>query len=85
VDQLLERDAELDSLVATVEGLADGRGAVIEDAHWADPASLDLVRILARRAEDAPLALIVTLRDDELAANPALAGPWSATSPATPP
>jgi DNA-binding CsgD family transcriptional regulator len=47
--------------------------AGIEDAHWADPATLDMVRILARRAEDAPLALVVTLRDDELAANPPLA------------
>jgi predicted ATPase len=47
--------------------------AAVEDAHWADPATLDVVRILARRAEDAPLALVVTLRDDELAANPPLA------------
>lgn len=47
--------------------------AAIEDVHWADPATLDVVRILARRAEDAPLALVVTLRDDELAANPPLA------------
>ena len=47
--------------------------AVIEDAHWADPASLDVIRILARRAEEPPLALIVTLRDDELGANPQLA------------
>ena len=47
--------------------------AAIEDAHWADPATLDVVRILARRIEEAPLALLLTLRDDELAANPALA------------
>lgn len=46
--------------------------AAIEDAHWADPATLDVVRILARRLEDAPLALVLTLRDDELAANPPL-------------
>jgi DNA-binding CsgD family transcriptional regulator/tetratricopeptide (TPR) repeat protein len=47
--------------------------AAIEDLHWADPATLDVVRVLARRAEDAPLALVVTLRDDELAANRPLA------------
>lgn len=47
--------------------------AAIEDVHWADPATLDVVRILARRAEDVPLALFVTLRDDELAANASLA------------
>jgi DNA-binding CsgD family transcriptional regulator len=47
--------------------------AGIEDAHWADPATLDVVRIIARRAEDAPLMLVVTLRDDELGANLQLA------------
>ena len=47
--------------------------AAIEDLHWADPATLDVVRILARRAEGAALALVVTLRDDELAANRPLA------------
>lgn len=47
--------------------------AAIEDAHWADPATLDVVRILARRVEEVPLALILTLRNDELAANPPLA------------
>ncbi len=47
--------------------------AAVEDAHWADPATLDVVRILARRAEEVPLGLVVTFRDDELAANPPLA------------
>jgi DNA-binding CsgD family transcriptional regulator len=39
---------------------------VIEDAHWADGATLDLVRFLARRIESLPLLLVVTFRDDEL-------------------
>jgi len=47
--------------------------AAIEDAHWADPATLDVVRILARRVEAVPLALVLTVRDDEVAANPPLA------------
>jgi DNA-binding CsgD family transcriptional regulator len=47
--------------------------AVIEDAHWADPATLDVVRLLARGSENTPLALLVTFRDDEVAANAALA------------
>ena len=46
--------------------------AVVEDAHWADPATLDVVRLLARRVESAPVVVLVTYRDDELAANPAL-------------
>lgn len=47
--------------------------AVVEDAHWADPATLDVLRLLARRVEEAPVALVVTYRDDELAANQTLA------------
>jgi DNA-binding CsgD family transcriptional regulator len=40
---------------------------VIEDAHWADGATLDLVRFVARRVEALPLLLVVSYRDDELA------------------
>lgn len=47
--------------------------AVIEDAHWADPTTLDVIRLLAHRVEDQPLAIVVTYRDDEVAAHPELA------------
>jgi DNA-binding NarL/FixJ family response regulator len=47
--------------------------AVLEDAHWADPATVDVLRLLARRVEDAGAVVIVTYRDDELAVNAALA------------
>jgi DNA-binding NarL/FixJ family response regulator len=47
--------------------------AVLEDAHWADPATVDVLRLLARRVEDAGAVVLVTYRDDELAVNPALA------------
>ncbi|WP_445167771.1 ATP-binding protein [Mycolicibacterium sp. Dal123E01] len=48
--------------------LRDGDGWVwvIEDAHWADGATLDLIRFLARRIDSLPLLLVVTFRDDEL-------------------
>jgi predicted ATPase len=39
---------------------------VLEDLHWADPASLDLLRVLTRRPGAVPLLLIVTYRVDEL-------------------
>lgn len=39
---------------------------VIEDAHWADEATLDLLRYLGRRIEDTRSLLIVTYRDDEV-------------------
>src|SRR4029453_17167913 len=41
-------------------------GRVVEDAHWADEATLDLVKFLGRRIERAPSLVIVTYRDDEL-------------------
>ncbi|OBA73720.1 LuxR family transcriptional regulator [Mycobacterium sp. 1554424.7] len=39
---------------------------VIEDAHWADGATLDLLRFLARRIDGLPVLLVVSYRDDEI-------------------
>jgi len=41
---------------------------VVEDIHWADEASIDLLRFVSRRLWDAPVLLIATYRDDGLAA-----------------
>lgn len=41
---------------------------VIEDAHWADEATLDLLRFLGRRVESTFGLVIITCRDDELKA-----------------
>ena len=38
--------------------------AVIEDAQWADEATFDLIRFVARRLERVPCLVIVTYRDD---------------------
>ena len=45
---------------------------VIEDLHWADDATLDLVRFLGRRIAPARALLVVTYRDDEIGARRAL-------------
>jgi predicted ATPase len=42
---------------------------VLEDIHWADEATIDLLRFLGRRIRDAELLLIATYRDDGLAAS----------------
>ena len=42
---------------------------VVEDVHWADEATVDLLRFLGRRLRDAPVLLIATYRDDGLAAD----------------
>jgi predicted ATPase len=39
---------------------------VLEDAHWADEATLDVLRLLVRRLETVPALVVATYRDDEL-------------------
>src|SRR5215211_926759 len=39
---------------------------VLEDVHWADEATLDVLRLLARRVVAAPALVLATYRDDEL-------------------
>ncbi len=53
--------AALDTLTAPRPTLL-----VIEDAHWADEATLDLVRFLGRRIGGTHTLLLVTYRDDEV-------------------
>ena len=52
-----------------LSALADGSRWVwvIEDAHWADGATLDLLRFLSRRIGALRLLLVISFRDDELA------------------
>ena len=55
-----------DVFEALRDELAAGRGTVlvIEDVHWADEATLDVVRFLARRIDDLPAVLVLTYRDE---------------------
>jgi class 3 adenylate cyclase/tetratricopeptide (TPR) repeat protein len=48
------------------EALAAGRGlvALIDDAHWADDALLDLLAAIAGQASGAPLLILVTARSE---------------------
>lgn len=56
-------------LDATLESLDRRGGAptvlVLEDLHWADEPTLDLVRILGRRSSGMRLLVVATFRDDE--------------------
>ncbi len=51
-----------------LEVLRDGHRwvCVIDDAQWADDATLDLVRFLARRIDTIPVLVVVSYRDYEL-------------------
>jgi DNA-binding CsgD family transcriptional regulator len=39
---------------------------VLEDVHWADEATLDVIRLAGRRVGDVPALLVLSYRDDEL-------------------
>ncbi len=43
---------------------------LVEDVHWADAATLELIRYLARRGENTPALLLLTFRDEVGADHP---------------
>jgi DNA-binding CsgD family transcriptional regulator/tetratricopeptide (TPR) repeat protein len=53
---------------AIIRDCQASRGTIIvlEDLHWADEATLDVLSLLGRRIEAVPALLIATYRDDEL-------------------
>ena len=65
----VSRDAGRQELFATLLDELSGTptALVFEDVHWADEATLDLVRYLARRLARHPALVLVTYRDEELA------------------
>jgi DNA-binding CsgD family transcriptional regulator/tetratricopeptide (TPR) repeat protein len=60
------------SLLALLQDMAGGGPllVVLEDVHWADDASLEFLRLLARRAVDLPALVLISYRMDE--ASPSL-------------
>jgi DNA-binding CsgD family transcriptional regulator/tetratricopeptide (TPR) repeat protein len=69
--QLRSRGSRATLFERVIRDLQDSRPAtlfVIEDAHWADDATLDLIKFLGRRIDRVPCLLAVSYRDDELAA-----------------
>lgn len=43
---------------------AHGTALIVEDVHWADEATLDVLRFVARRIDDLPAVLVLTYRDE---------------------
>jgi DNA-binding CsgD family transcriptional regulator len=60
-----ERDAVMPALYDELVG-GMPTVLVVEDVHWADEASTDTLRYLARRIEALPVCLVLTYRDDGL-------------------
>jgi DNA-binding CsgD family transcriptional regulator/energy-coupling factor transporter ATP-binding protein EcfA2 len=61
-----DRGAVLESLRDELTWAGHPTVLVVEDVHWADEATLDVLRYLVRRAAQLPLVLVLTYRDDEL-------------------
>ncbi|MEJ2887153.1 ATP-binding protein [Actinomycetospora aeridis] len=69
LDRLLTEGSRDDVLVGVLAELADGDRPtvlVVEDVHWADDATLDVLRYVSRRIERTPAVLVVSYRDDEV-------------------
>ncbi|CAN5667395.1 AAA family ATPase [soil metagenome] len=69
VRQLLGNPNRINELLDTLLDALSAGGPtlfVIEDVHWADEATLDLLRFLGRRIDRTRTLLMVTYRDDEV-------------------
>ena len=66
LEALREGSSAHDSFAAFVTELRQGAHVVVfEDLHWADEATLDLLRYAGRRVDATPSVLVLTFRDDE--------------------
>ncbi len=65
---LLASESQHTAIFPTVLSALQRQAAIIifEDVHWADEATLDLLRFLGRRIMRTPILLVITYRDDEL-------------------
>jgi predicted ATPase len=64
VDPVAGRDAVFGAVHRELAGRATVM--IVEDAHWADDATLDVLRYLSWRIPALPSVLVLTYRDDEL-------------------
>ena len=64
----------LAGLLALLRERASPAVLLIDDAHWADDATLDLLRYIGRRIESTRALLVLTYRDAELGADHPLLG-----------
>ena len=60
------RRAELLEGVRAELARVPGTVWIVEDVHWADGASLDVLAFLGRRVEELPALIVLTFRDDEV-------------------
>ena len=72
--------SQLETFAALLRLLTSGREPgllLLEDIHWADDPTLDLLRYLGRRLRAARMLVITTFRNDEAPSRERLAALWS--------
>ncbi len=72
LDASSERHALFSLVLQRLRRRRDPLVLVFEDMHWADEATLDLVKFVGRRIAALPLLLVLTYRDDEVGPGHAL-------------
>jgi DNA-binding CsgD family transcriptional regulator/tetratricopeptide (TPR) repeat protein len=68
-EELIESGEKPYRIASTLLRRLDQRGPamlIVEDVHWADEATLDVLLLMARRIEATPALLVLTHRDDGL-------------------
>jgi DNA-binding CsgD family transcriptional regulator/tetratricopeptide (TPR) repeat protein len=61
-----DRETLLKALWDELDWTGHGTVLAIEDVHWADHATLDVLRYLVRRIDQLPVVLMLTYRDDDV-------------------
>ncbi len=61
-----DRDRVCERFLATLREQGAGGIVVLEDLHWADSATLDLLRVVGRRLPDTPVMVIGTYRGHDV-------------------
>jgi DNA-binding CsgD family transcriptional regulator/tetratricopeptide (TPR) repeat protein len=70
LEEVVERGVLPHEVVAALARELQARvptALMLEDLHWGDEATLDVLRLLARRIETVPALVVASYRDDELA------------------
>jgi DNA-binding CsgD family transcriptional regulator len=62
-----DREEIFQALLGSLDTGGGPTALVFEDVHWADEATLDLLRFVGKRMRTLPALLVVTYRDDEVA------------------
>ena len=61
-----DRDRVFERFLRLIRDQGSGAAVVFEDLHWADSATLDLLRVVGRRLPETPILLIGTFRAHDL-------------------